>query len=165
MCVGSAVQYWGVIEPSVPSIETVASGDVPSMYASFTISRYGLDANLPSRFKCGERMRWPVHNGEGWDSSWVPGCGVDTFTNIYLGIPKTGTDQHVLRFVTQDAAEPTLRVYVNGKMVDAHLDGDTYTVDLLLSYADFTSPIVLTTIEWTHELTRPKVKLLSIELV
>lgn len=159
------------IEPARSTLETIQQDDLAtraawnSMWADFSNSRYSRDPALPSSAKCGQRFTWPYHNGEGWDSGWGRGCGVDVATNVYLGVPDKGDDRYTLHFETKGVSAPTLRVYVNGRYYTAYKSGDGYTATVFVHYASLTSPIVMTSIEWTHGLDPvPGEELLSIDL-
>ena len=42
--------------------------------------------------------------------------------------------------------------------------GDSYVADVTIHFARLTSPIVMTTIEWTRDLEAPPYKLFSVQL-
>ena len=153
--------YIRLIQPWTTTLETLDETAAATMWNDFTNSRYVQDKPLASHFKCGERADWLYHNDQGW----LTGCKVDTFTNLFLGVPDKGDDHYVLRFETEGFTPPTLRVYLNGRIYVARRTPDGYTADVSIHFARLTSPIVLTTIEWTRELDPPPYKLLSVELI
>jgi hypothetical protein len=153
------------VEPALTTLEIVDPHDPvvapDAMWEDFTNSRYGMDPPLPSRFQCGDPLTWPWHNGQGWSSN----CRVDTFTNVYLGVPAKSDDHFELRFESRGMTPETLRVYVNGRIYVAHRSGASYSVPVEIRTAALTSPIVMTTIEWTSAPDPLPVELLSVELL
>jgi hypothetical protein len=166
--VSSFACYRRNVEPALATLEITDArepGTSPTaMWEDFSNSRYSSDPPLPSQFKCGDHLSWPFHNGQGW-SSGGSDCRVDTFTNVFLGVPAKSDDHYELRFTTKGMTEPTLRVYVNGRIYVAHRSGDVYSVPLEIRTQAFASPIVMTTIEWTSAFDPRPGELLSIELV
>ena len=155
-------QYKGEIEPSTPTIETLDELSAAHMWDDFTNSRYEQDTTLPTHVKCGAVPSWPWHNGQGWGGD----CSVNTFSNLYIGVPSKDGDQYQLRFTTQGATWPTLRVYVNGRIVTAYRVGDGYFADVKIPQSKLNSVIVMVTVEWVRDVVPiPGIKLMSIELV
>jgi hypothetical protein len=158
------------IDTALPTLEFIDPNDPATprtaMWDDFTNSRYSQDPPLPSIVRCGDRLAWPLKNGQGWNASWGgPGCAVDPATLVYLGIPRKRDGQYVLRFTTKGVRSNALRVYVNGRIYTAHRSGDEYSVPVDIHYEAFTSPIVMTTIEWTTAFDPPLgVELLTIEI-
>jgi hypothetical protein len=132
-----------------------------AMWGRYVGSQDEKDPPLPTAYKCGEAARPPVDNGLGW----LSGCGVLTMTNLFLHVPeKHGDDRYHLHFDTEGMAAPSLRVYVNGRYVEAHKNGDAYTADVPIRYDALNSPTVMVTIEWVHGVDPPPGKLLRVEL-
>ncbi len=136
---------------------------VASMAADFEEARRGRDAPHPSR----KTVRGPFsplyHDRLGWNADGT----VDTFTNVYLGVPRRadGAGGHRIHFSTDGIQVPGLRVYCNRRLYQAEREGDGYGVEVAVVDADLVSPIVMVTIEWVHALDPiPGVKLLAIEL-
>jgi hypothetical protein len=131
------------------------------MWDDFKGSRWSEDPPLAPVAKCGEHHSWPFHNFQGWESN----CYVDVATNVYLGVPAKSDDRYVFHFHTRHVSSPTLRVYINGRYYTAHKAGDDYTADVLIDRRRLTSPIVMTSIEWTHDLEPiAREELLSVDL-
>jgi hypothetical protein len=135
--------------------------DTARMEEQFRASHAGIDAPLPSRVSCGDRLVSPYNNGLGWKD----GCRVSTFTNVYLGVQRKENDRYSLRIHTDGIATSSVKVYVNGKVTTAERRGDAYEADVVIHYAALTSPIVVATVQWTQGAEPPAGKLLSIELV
>ncbi len=149
------------VVPNPHSIEPLTSEDARGMSSRFVASRWSTDPPLPSRIQCGAVPLLPFENGYGWD----PACSVDTFTNVYLGVPVKEGGAYVLRFDAPGMTSPSLRVYANGRLYTARRDGDTYSTELELRRERLTTPAVMVTVEWTREFAPPPGVLLSIELV
>ena len=167
--VSSHAHYVRNIEPALSTLEFIDPHDPgakpTAMWDDFSNSRYSMDPPLPSRYSCGDRLTWPYHNGFGWNSGSA-GCGVDTFTNVFLGVPAKRTDHYELRFGAKGVTAGTLRVYLNGRIYTAKRSGDAYTAPVEIRYASLTSPIVMVTIEWTTDMDpTPGEELRFIELV
>jgi hypothetical protein len=159
------------VDPALATLEMIDPNDPATprtaMWDDFTNSRYSLDPPLPSSVRCGDRLGWPFRNGQGWSSSWGgPGCTVDPATMVYLGVPRKRDGRYALRFNTRGVRSSELRVNVNGRIYTAHRSaGDEFSVPVDIKYEALTSPIVMTTIEWTTAFDPPPgVELLSIEL-
>jgi hypothetical protein len=158
------------VDPALATLEMIDPNDPATprtaMWDDFTNSRYSLDPPLPSIVRCGDRLSWPPKNGQGWNSSWGPSCTVDPATLVYLGVAPKRDKKYVLRFTTKGMHKPELRVYVNGRLYTAHkTGGDEYSVPVEISYQALTSPIIMTTIEWTDAFEPPAgVELLAIQL-
>ena len=148
------------IEPFVSTLETLDEYAANTMWADFTNSRWAQDKPLPSHVKCGEHADWLYHDGQGWLNQ----CKVDNFTNVFIGVPDKSDDHYQLQFKTEGVSVPTLRVYVNGRIYTARRMGDSYVADVTIHFARLTSPIVMTTIEWTRDLEAPPYKLFSVQL-
>jgi hypothetical protein len=145
---------WDVRADIVPTREAAR------MEADFLASHAGVDAPLPSKLSCGDRMDGPYKNGVGWRD----GCRVATFTNVYLGVPRKDGDHYVLRMRTEGMPMQAAQVYVNGKIYTAEKRGDAYEADVVIRYERLSSPIVIATVLWTRDAEPPPAKLLSIEL-
>jgi len=180
----SLVAFWRTIGPSRSSIETLDAARVASMDSDFRESRWSPDPPLASRIECALPPRWPLRNGLGWGTRPAPAppplfrfphglpsgagarpaCAVDEATNVFLGVPRKADDRYELRFQTTGFTEPTRRVYVNGRVTTARLEGDTYTCAVDVPYAALTSPIVMATVEWGRLEETPAGELLSVTL-
>ncbi len=150
-----------LIVPSVTTIQTLDESSASRMWDDFSNSRWAQDRPLLSHFKCGDHLSDLYHSGQGW----LPGCRVDTFTNLFIGVPFRTCDQYQLLFKTEGVSVPTLRVYLNGRIYTARRAGDSYIADVSIHYDRLTSPIVMSTIEWTTAFEPPPYKLLSVELM
>jgi hypothetical protein len=159
------------VDPALATLEMIDPNDPATkpttMWDDFSNSRYSLDPTLASFVRCGDRLAWPTKNGQGWTGSWGgPGCAVDPATLVYLGVPHKRDGRYALRFTTRGVRENELRVYVNGRVYMAHRSGDAFSVPVDIRYDALTSPIVMTTIEWTTAFDPPPgVELLTIELI
>jgi hypothetical protein len=149
------------IKPHVSTIDTLDETAANTMWDDFTNSRYAQDKPLSNHIRCGDRADWLYHNGQGW----LAGCRVDTFTNLFIGVPGSKADnRYTLQLKTEGVSLPTLRVYFNGRIYSAHREGDSYVAEVTVHFDRLSSPIVLTTIEWTREFEAPPYKLLSVLL-
>jgi hypothetical protein len=156
----SAAVYLHDIEPRIPMIETLDKFAQKGMWDDFTNSRWSQDKPYSNKLKCESHPDFPYHNGQGWKG----GCTVDTFTNVYIGVPEKGDDHYQLEFATEGFLPPTLRVYVNGRIYTARRTPTGFVADVSIHYERLSSPVVLATVEWTRDLDPIPVKLLSIEL-
>ncbi len=138
--------------------ETVASSS--AMWDDFSTNRWNQDKPLPSAIHCGDPINWPPAMAQGWN----PNCTVDVATNIYVGVPKKARGEpYELRIKTEAMTAPSLQVYLNGRMYRAVRDGHDYRAPVSIVYPRLNSPIVLTTVHWTHD--HPLgAKLLSVEI-
>jgi hypothetical protein len=160
--VASFGTYKREVEPAQPTVELLDESLLPSMWPEFTESRWAGDKPLAPSTSCSTFRGWPYHNGQGWR----PDCTVDTFTNLYLGIPWKPGDEYDIRFETEGIRTASARVYVNGRVYTAHNQGGTFVAKVRIPRARFTSPIVMATIEWAHGTEpAPPGRLLSVELV
>jgi len=161
LVMGSVATYVRDIQPSaLTTLQTLDEASASTMWDDFSNSRWAQDKPLPNRWKCGDHPDWPYHNAQGW----LGGCRVDTFTNLYLGVPNKTDTHYQLLFKVEGVTAPTLRVYLNGTIYVARRAGDSFVADVSIHYDRLTSPIVMTTIEWTRDLEAPPYKLVSIEL-
>ena len=103
------------IEPAETTVLTLAPEKAAVQWDAFNDSRWAIDAPVPSHIECGDRLVALVNNGLGWS----PGCFVNTFTNVYLGVPAKRDDGYIVRFQVEGASDPTLEVYVNGRIYTA----------------------------------------------
>jgi hypothetical protein len=155
----------GFAEHVGPERETIRTLDADGeamreMPQRFQLARHGEDPVFPSRVHCHEAIPWPYDGGAGWDAD----CGVDTFTNVYLGVPPKTDAHYELRLHTAGMAAPSLRVYVNGRFYEARLDDGVYRAQVEIDYAALTTPTVMATVEWTHGSEPPPGRLLSVEI-
>jgi hypothetical protein len=158
----SAIGYYGQVENALSTIELVEPQYEPKMWDDFTNSRYGGDPPLPNHLACGDSPSWPLNNGLGW----YGGCGVDTFSNVYLGVPAKGDDHYALRMEVAGSGPPSVRVFCNGKMYVARRVGDTYMASVSIHYPWLVSPIVQAVVEWSTGLDAPPgLRFLSVELL
>jgi hypothetical protein len=149
------------IEPHVTTLEILDEGVENVMWADFSNSRYAQDRPLPSKVHCGDRADWIYHNGLGWRD----GCRVDTFTNVFVGVPEKSDTHYTLTIKTEDVPLPSLPVYFNGRIYTAIRTGDRFVADVDLHYDRLSSPIAMTTIQWTKTPDpMPFYRLLSVEL-
>jgi hypothetical protein len=161
------LSLFGCAKHVLPTLRSVGVIKVDSEQAAlmaprFEAARWGVDPTYPSRVDCGDPVVWPRGGGKGWDGT----CAVDTFTNVYLGVPRK-TDVHY-DFVlhTRGIDAPSLRVYVNGRFYTAHGQNGTYRAAVEIDYGALTSPAVMATVEWTRAFEPPRGgELLSVELV
>ena len=161
MLAGAVVCYRHDIVPWKPIVKTLDRSEVPKMWDDFSNFRWGMDRPMPTMIKCGQVPDWPWRNGRGWNS----GCQVDTYSDVFVGVPQKDDDRYVFRFKTEGIGSPSLPVYVNGRIYTARRVGpDTFVADVRLHYRSLHSPIVLTTIEWTHGLEPPSGKLLEVQI-
>ncbi|HEX8795295.1 MAG TPA: hypothetical protein VF765_30310 [Polyangiaceae bacterium] len=149
------------VEPWKSIVKSIDPPEIPHMWDDFTNARYGTDGPMPSTIKCGQVPSWPWRNGRGWGS----GCYVDTFSDVFVGVPRKDADDYVLQFKTEGIRADTVRVYVNGRIYKAHRVGDTFSTPVSLHYASFHSPIALTTIEWVRGFDPQGGKLLEVRLL
>jgi hypothetical protein len=149
------------IEPAIPTISKLEDYEVAQLPAAFETARWGVDPPLSNRIECGSVPAWPFHNGQGWSSA----CTVDTYSNVFLGVPKKSDSHYELRFRTQNIDSPTLRVYVNGRIYTARRSGTLYTAAVKIDYAALHAKAVMATVEWTPEFDPPDGRMLAIELV
>jgi hypothetical protein len=149
------------VQPNLRSIGTLRPEQARAMSPEFITSRWAPDPPLPPRLECGAVSELPYENGSGWN----PTCTVDTFTNVYLGVPVKDGSAYVLRFDAPGMAPPTLRVYANGRFYTARREGDTYSAEVDIRRDALATPTVMVTVEWTREFEPPTGRLLSIELV
>jgi predicted outer membrane lipoprotein len=156
-----ALAYERHVVPARATIETAGPRELASMESAFRRSRWGTDAPMPSRLTCDEPPEGPYLNGAGW----APDCTVDTFTNVYLGLPEKAYGRYALRMEAPGIAAETLRVYVDGRIYTARKDGITYGADLDLHRDAMHSPTVMATVEWTREATPPVGTLAWIEIM
>lgn len=156
----SAANYLHDIEPRIPMIETLDKFAQKGMWDDFTNSRYSQDRPYSNKLKCESHPDFPYHNGQGWRS----GCVVDTFTNVYIGVPDKGDDHYRLQLTTEGFSSPTLRVFVNGRIYEARRTADGYVADVSIHYGRLSSPVVIATVEWTRDFDPIPGRLLSIEL-
>jgi hypothetical protein len=162
LSVASYAAYVHDIEPKVHSQEVLDGTQVAALWSDFEKSLNAVDPPLPSRLECGALPGWPWHNGQGWAGA----CTVDSFTNVFLGVPQKPQGRYELRLDTSGmATAPLLRVYVNGHIYTATREGEAYVAHVEVDQRRLNSRIVMATVEWVRGFGRPAGKLLSIELV
>jgi hypothetical protein len=165
LAAAAAGQYVLHVRPWAPSSDTLNPHSRAVLWDHFTTARYQMDKPLPSRLLCGEVPAAPLHNGQGWFQHASSECAVDTFTNVFLGVPFAPDGAHVLRIVTEYSTAQAVRVYVNGVILVATRNGDAFELPLKIPEGSLESPAVMVTIEWTRTLSPPQLHLLMIELV
>jgi hypothetical protein len=162
LAITSYATYEREVEPHLGVQEVLDATQVASLSGDFQKSLRDVDLPMPSKIQCGAVPSWPWHNGQGWGS----GCNVDTFTNVFVGVPEKAQDGYELRLATAGmAGPPSLRVYLNGRIYTAAREGDSYVAHVQVDRGRLNSPVVMATIEWVRGFDRPAGKLLSIELV
>jgi hypothetical protein len=161
LLLGAIACYRHNTEPWKPFVKTLDESEVPRMWDDFSNWRWATDKPMPSTIKCGQAPDWPWRNGRGWGA----GCVVDTYSDVFVGVPPKEDDHYVFRFKTEGMTAPSVRVYVNGRIYRAYRTGvGTYEAEVKLRYRSMHSPIVLTTIEWTTSKDPPPGKLLEVEI-
>jgi hypothetical protein len=160
MLTGALVIYRHDVEPYKRIVKTLDRSEVPKMWDDFSNHRWGTDRPMPATIKCGEVPNWPWRNGRGWG----PGCQIDTYTDVFVGVPHKDDDSYVFQFKTDGITADSVPVYVNGHTYTARRVGDTYSAVIRLNYALLHSPIVLTTILWTRAIEPPPGKLLEVKI-
>jgi hypothetical protein len=158
----SAVTYIQDIEPALGSIAAVDGAQVAAIDEEHWRIPSEAEPTLPTRVACGEPLpSWPRANGKGWGR----GCEVDTVTNLFLGVRKRTDSVYHLRFKVDHPISRSLRVYVNGKYYDAHLNEDgEYVTEVVIKFARLHSPGVMVTVEWTPQFMPLPLKLLEMQL-
>jgi len=136
-----------------------------AMVDAFRTTQRGVPRTYASHVACSDTFPWTLGGAVGWTSTGA----VDTFTNVYLGVPPKAGRSYELRLHTRGFDAPSLRVSVNGRYYTSQLRRgaeDVYVAAVELDYAALTTPTVMATVEWTTRLTPvPGGVLLSIELV
>jgi hypothetical protein len=163
VCTGaSAIGYYGHVENALSTLEVVDEASEKTMWDDFTNSRYEGDPTLPSRITCGDTLTTPLNNGLGW----YTGCSVDTFTNVYLGVPAKRTDQYELKIDVNGNGPQTLTIFCNGRNYVAQRQGDAYRAFVSIHYPWLVSPVVQTVVEWTKDVeSQSGLRMLRIELI
>ena len=108
------------------------------MTREFASSRWNADPPHASRIECGDHVLWPWRGGAGWGET----CGVDTFTNLYLGVPAKSAGKYSLRIRTEGMSASCLRVYANGRFYEASKTPDGYGADVFIDYDRLSTPAV-----------------------
>jgi hypothetical protein len=163
LVVWGTVSFLRFVEPWDPSAsppELLSEAATAAIAEDFHASLWDRDAPAPSRLACGEPVVPFYKNGKGW----TDGCAVDTYTNVYLGVPAKADDHYRIRLQAEGVASLELRVYVNGRTYPAPGSAGLYEAEVTIPQASLVSPIVLATVEWARALEPPPVKLLWIEL-
>jgi hypothetical protein len=147
---GAGFAYLRQVSPAAETIKVLEAASVDHMWHDFEQTRFQIDPPMPSRVACGGPLAWPFHNMQGWHIGGVNKCDVETFTNVFLGIPPGNATKHTLRFEVDHAEQAPLRVVVNGRRYWTHTDGNAYVVDVDVDAHEFVSPMVQATIEWVR---------------
>ncbi|HTQ46404.1 MAG TPA: hypothetical protein VMI75_26790 [Polyangiaceae bacterium] len=161
MLAGAVVCYHHDVVPWKPIVKTLEATEVPHMWDDFSNARWGTDKPMPSAVQCGQVPSWPWRNGRGWGS----GCNVDTYSDVFVGVPRKDDDNYVIQFKTEGIAFDSVHVYVNGRNYVARRVGNTYSAPIRLHYGAMHSPLVLTTIGWTLGSEPPHGKLLEVQIL
>jgi hypothetical protein len=161
MLTGALVCYRHDVVPWKPIVKTLEATEVPKMWDDFSNARWGSDKPMPTDVKCGEVPSWPWRNGRGWNA----GCQVDTYSDVFVGVPHKDDDNYVVQFRTEGMPFDSVSVYVNGRNYVAHRSGNIYSAPIRLHYASMHSPTVLTTIGWTLGKDPPPGKLLDVQIL
>ena len=161
MLTGAVVCYHHDIEPWKRIVRNLEAPEVRKMWDEFSNARWGTDKPMPTDVKCGEVPSWPWRNGRGWGA----GCQVDTYSDVFVGVPKKDVDDYVFQFKTDGIAFDSVVVYVNGRHYVARRTGNIYSAPIRLHYAAMASPIVLTTISWTLGTEAPHGKLIDVQIL
>lgn len=160
----TTLSYQRQVPPALTTLQTVDPAGVSRMWRDFEDARYQMDPPLPPKVSCADFPGWPLHNALGWTLG-ATRCQVGTFTNVYLGLPRTASKRRTIRFDVDHASPAPLRVYANGRLYKTHTEGDAYVVDVELDSSKFFSPIVQVTIEWVPVTgSAPPIHLRSVEL-
>jgi hypothetical protein len=156
------VEFHRNVTPVVEKIETLDAASAALLKDHFAEARWGMDHNLPTRLECGEDVTVHYYRGR---EGWGPACTVDTFTNVYLGVPEKGERRYELRLDTRGFARPSVRVYVNGRFYTAVRDGETYRAEVDIDYAALKASAVQVTVEWVRGFEVPTGSLAAVELI
>jgi hypothetical protein len=156
------VEFHRNVTPVVEKIETLEAASAALLKDRFAEERWGMDHNLPTRLECGEDVTTHYYRGR---EGWGPACTVDTFTNVYLGVPNKDERRYELRLDTRGFAKPSVRVYVNGRFYTAVRDGETYRAEVDIDYAALGASAVQVTIEWVRGFEAPTGTLAAVELI
>jgi hypothetical protein len=149
------------VTPSLSTLDVLDKDGTATLAADFQRARTQTDAPLPAHVDCRHALWWPYHNGQGWRAD----CSVDTFSNVFMGVPRKSDSHYELRLVTERLSEPAVRVFVNGRIYTAHKTSNGYVADVTIKRAALNEPDVMVTVEWTKEQTPIPGTLVSIELV
>jgi hypothetical protein len=156
--------YERYVAPVQPTVHTIAvdSDDEAKMTVRFGQARWEPEAPYPTRVEREGRFPY-IYDLRGWDSAGA----VDTYTNLYVGVPPKTGGRYELRIETAGGFERDVRVYVNGRFYDAHVEPDrkTYRVEVPIDYAALRAPIVMVTIRWTRDLAPARGGLNAVELL
>jgi hypothetical protein len=145
-----------VIPPAIPEMAEDSPAQMERRYEESRTTRTPL---LPSRIECGDRMVRIVGNGFGWDAR----CGVDTYTNVVLGVPPGGST-YTIRATTDDMRAESVRVYANGSYRTAVRAEGGYVAHVPIAYDHLWSPAVVVTFKWTDDFDPPGGKLTAVEI-
>jgi hypothetical protein len=149
------------VEPSLTTVDVLDKDAAANLAGDFTRARTQTDPPLPAHIDCRHASQWPYHNGQGWRFD----CSVDTFSNVFLGVPRKSGSRYELRLVTQTLAEPSVRVFLNGRIYTARKSDNGYVADVTINRNALNEPDVMVTVEWTKSQTPIPGTLVSIELV
>jgi hypothetical protein len=160
-----AVGFSRHVLPERLMIATVRPGsdEEHDMAEKFRLARWGDERTYPSRLGCHDTFSW-THSGV---VGWYAGCRVDTFTNVYLGVPRKGDAPYELRVRSEGFDAASLRVFVNGRFYTARrqTEAGVYVAVIDIDYAALVTPTVMAAVEWNRGVEPVRGgKLLSIEL-
>jgi hypothetical protein len=153
-----------LVEDVLPCTDTIEVATFETVEAAEQTRQLELSAppvTASSRLECGKYLPRELKND---GLGWRPGCTVDTFTNVYLGVPDKGSPYYVLRVHVDHPLLGNLRVQVNGRMYEAHWDGNAYVANVRIRLDRMYSPVTMVTIEWARHTLPPALELLDIEL-
>ncbi len=154
------------IEPSKHQWDSFDASRIPHMWQDFEATRTGQDKSLPTTVRCEAVPPWP-HFDVFWRTnplSWSRDCTVGQVTELFVGVPPKQDDAYVIRFETEGMSPRSVPFWINGRKYTAQKVGNTYAADVHIHYASLTSPNVLVSVEWIHELKAGDGKLLAVSL-
>ncbi len=152
------------VRASVMLLRPTAAQQV-AIAAQMALDQAGIDWPYPSHLSRYE----PFPRRYERTAGWLADGAVDTFTNLYLGVPPKGDGPHELMAYTAGMDAPSVRVFVDGRVYRAvreySPEGARYRAVLDLDDAALVTPTVMVTFEWTRALAPPAgAKLVAIEL-
>jgi hypothetical protein len=157
--VAAMARYWVPWEWTYRA-NVLGGRDVTEMGEDFAQARWSKPEPLPTKLSCADRPLLPFHNGLGWRRD----CSVNTFTNLYLGVPQKADGRYTLTLRAQDMTAESVRVYLNGRFYDARRNGASYEAQVVIDYGVLHEPAVMLTVHWVPDLTPPAGRFLSAEL-
>jgi hypothetical protein len=161
LAVIAALSLWRFARDVPLQRETIRM--LPAAGQEVVAERYALEtkdsgATFPEHVACGDAPTGTFADRLGWRE----GCSVDTFTHLFLGVPRKSDSTYHLELELEGALPRELKVNVNGRIYIARGDGKRYRADFPLRYEELYSPNVDVTIQWTTSGTPPPVRLLRV---